>query len=146
MAKLPTVAPFTRRLVLCGAGVVLQPDAPRSVYYQGSQQLSPSQGRRLQIWTVMVKKAILWFANAELIEAIYSDRGVWLGPLWYCGADGEPGWSCCSCGRCSRKLNPQRRGSILPLIWGVQLTGGVWSVCLGWSNFKFTLDLGLRRN
>lgn len=44
MAKLPTVAPFTRRLVLCGAGVVLQPDAPRSVYYQGSQQLSPESG------------------------------------------------------------------------------------------------------
>lgn len=41
----------------------------------------------------MMKKAILWFANAELIEAIYSDRVLWLGPLWYCDPDGECGLS-----------------------------------------------------
>lgn len=27
----------------------------------------------MEIWTAMMKKAIWWFANAELIEAIYSD-------------------------------------------------------------------------
>lgn len=71
----------------------------------------------------MVKKAILWFANAELIEAIYSDRVVWLGPLWYGGADGECGRRYCWYGGCSRKqksrMIPQIRGTRFPLIWGV---------------------------
>lgn len=36
-----------------------------------------------------MKKAIWWFANAELIEAIYSDQAQRLALLWYCHPDGE---------------------------------------------------------
>lgn len=59
MAKLPTVAPFTLWLVLCGADVILGTTTPLSLCIITGAVVSQSQGKRLEIWTVMMKKAIL---------------------------------------------------------------------------------------
>lgn len=58
MAKLPTVAPFTLWLVLCGADVVLGTTPLSLCIIMGGSSISKS-GKETKIWTVMVKKAIL---------------------------------------------------------------------------------------
>lgn len=55
MAKLPTVAPFTLWLLLCGADVVLGTTPLGLRIIMGARSISKS-GKETEIWTVMVEK------------------------------------------------------------------------------------------